>query len=44
MYNLASIYINGDGVESSIEKAKYWLTESAKNGNNRAKSILDKTD
>ncbi len=40
MYNLASIYINGDGVNSSISQAEYWLKKSALKGNKRAINIL----
>ncbi|WP_419207518.1 hypothetical protein ACN08N_24025 [Photobacterium leiognathi subsp. mandapamensis] len=40
MYNLASMYANGDGVEESYEQAEFWLEESANHGNKRAIELL----
>jgi TPR repeat protein len=39
-YALGMRYLNGDGVEKDLEKAKKWLKEAAKNGNAEAKKKL----
>ena len=41
MYNLASMYANGDGAEESLDKAEHWLKESAKYGNKKAIELLE---
>jgi TPR repeat protein len=39
-YALGMRYLNGDGVEKDLEKAKKWLSEAAKNGNADARKKL----
>lgn len=40
--NLGYLYYNGLGVSKDLDKAKYYWTEAAKNGNKIAKSNLEK--
>ena len=40
MYNLASMYANGDGVSVSMSDAEFWLKQSAQYGNQRAIELL----
>lgn len=41
-YNLALMYLNGDGTEKKESAAISWLIISATNGNDKSKSIIDK--
>ena len=43
-YALGMRYLNGDGVEKDLDKAKKWLKEAAKNGNAEAKKKLPEVE
>jgi len=40
--SLAIMYINGNGVESNLNKALYWARISAQNGDNQGLQILSR--
>ncbi|EXX55639.1 Ste11p [Rhizophagus irregularis DAOM 197198w] len=40
MFNLATFYENGEGIEKNLEKAFYWYQEAAENGNEKAIGLV----
>ena len=40
MFNLATMYFDGDGIEKSREKAIYWFKKAEKNGSESAIEML----
>ena len=39
-YNIATLYINGEGIERNLEKALYWYQKAAENGDIDAQNNL----